>query len=270
MAGELLDIAAPARRPGGEELAGGRRSTRPRSTTSAGATTGLWAELTDVEVFATDEQWRIDERVRRLNDLGFDVDELELVRSDDGSSSCACTTSVVEPGHHRRRLLSLHRPRRAGEPGPPPPQRHPRLPGVARTQRPACPWPRRSGPCGGWWRSSSRPSPPVPGSCGASSSPPELFHQLLEHRWFLSEQRRQEVDTDEAVADYVANVLPSLPDDRARAARPADPARPDHHGRVTRSPGLAVSPAGWFAVPPARRDVMNPSCDRLSRPKRAR
>ena len=54
----------------------------------------------------------------------------------------------------------------------------------------------------------------VPGSCGASWSRPELFHQILEHRWFLSEQRRRRVGTAEAVADYVANVLPLLPEDR--------------------------------------------------------
>ena len=55
--------------------------------------------------------------------------------------------------------------------------------------------------------------------CGARHltarlEPPELFHQILEHRWFLSEQRQQEVETAEAVADYVANVLPLLPEDR--------------------------------------------------------
>ncbi len=44
--------------------------------------------------------------------------------------------------------------------------------------------------------------------------PPELFHELLERRWFLSEQAGREVATDEAVADYVATVLPHVPDEQ--------------------------------------------------------
>src|SRR3954452_5080875 len=39
----------------------------------------LWDELTAVEEFSTDEMWRIEQRVERLNDLGFDVDELDIV-----------------------------------------------------------------------------------------------------------------------------------------------------------------------------------------------
>jgi uncharacterized protein DUF4032/lipopolysaccharide kinase (Kdo/WaaP) family protein len=34
----------------------------------------LWSELTGVEDFTTDEMWRIQMRIERLNDLGFDVD----------------------------------------------------------------------------------------------------------------------------------------------------------------------------------------------------
>ena len=39
----------------------------------------LWAELTDSESFETGDRWRVDARIRRLNELGFDVEELELI-----------------------------------------------------------------------------------------------------------------------------------------------------------------------------------------------
>src|SRR5215203_1494288 len=44
----------------------------------------LWHELTAAEEFAPDELWRVEERVRRLHELGFDVAEMEVVADDDG------------------------------------------------------------------------------------------------------------------------------------------------------------------------------------------
>src|SRR4029079_9318554 len=44
----------------------------------------LWNELTAAEEFTTGEMWRIEKRIERLNDLGFDVDELDIVTDWDG------------------------------------------------------------------------------------------------------------------------------------------------------------------------------------------
>ena len=41
------------------------------------------------EVFGDDTRYKIDERLHRLNELGFDVEELELVAGDDGATGCA-------------------------------------------------------------------------------------------------------------------------------------------------------------------------------------
>ena len=43
----------------------------------------LWAELTAARSSHADETVRVEQRLRRLHDLGFDVDEMELV-ADDG------------------------------------------------------------------------------------------------------------------------------------------------------------------------------------------
>ena len=45
----------------------------------------LWREATSDIVIATDERYRITERIERLNDLGFAVDEVDLVPVDGGA-----------------------------------------------------------------------------------------------------------------------------------------------------------------------------------------
>ena len=67
---------------------------------------GLWRELTGTEEFTTDEIWRIEQRMQRLNDLGFDVDELDIVTDWDGST-VRVQPKVVEANHHARDLQRL-------------------------------------------------------------------------------------------------------------------------------------------------------------------
>ncbi len=42
----------------------------------------------------------------------------------------------------------------------------------------------------------------------------EVFHQVLEHRWFLSEGAGKDVGIDEAVRSYVESELPTRPPER--------------------------------------------------------
>ncbi len=70
---------------------------------------------------------------------------------------------------------------------------------------------------------------PVPRDLNRKLEPAEVFHEVLEHRWFLSEQAGHEVDTMEAARSYVDNVLSAKPDeklalphDRRRCRRIAD------------------------------------------------
>ena len=61
----------------------------------------LWGELTRVDEFDLDERWRIEHRVRRINELGFDVEELSISR---GRSHVAVPTAMIEEDHHAREL----------------------------------------------------------------------------------------------------------------------------------------------------------------------
>ena len=57
-------------------------------------------------VLGVDEMWRIEQRIERLNDLGFDVDELDIVTDFDGDK-VRIQPKVVEAGHHQRELQGL-------------------------------------------------------------------------------------------------------------------------------------------------------------------
>ena len=58
----------------------------------------LWNEVTHEQVFGIEEQqWRIAERLQRLNDLGFDVGEVELITSTRAPSS-GWTPASPSPG----------------------------------------------------------------------------------------------------------------------------------------------------------------------------
>lgn len=63
----------------------------------------LWDELTREEAFSPDERYRIHDRLRRINDLGYDVGELELT-GDPTDAGVRMRLHVVEPNRHRRLL----------------------------------------------------------------------------------------------------------------------------------------------------------------------
>ena len=46
----------------------------------------LWSELTGKESFSSSERWRINQRVDRLNELGFDIEELDIKTDDEGTT----------------------------------------------------------------------------------------------------------------------------------------------------------------------------------------
>ncbi len=43
----------------------------------------------------------------------------------------------------------------------------------------------------------------------------EVFHEVLEHRWYMSERAGTDTPLRTAIRDYVDNVLPTKPDEQA-------------------------------------------------------
>ena len=169
----------------------------------------LWDELTGVEEFNTGEMHRIESRVRRLNALGFDVAELDIT-TDFGGSTIRIQPKVVDAGHHSRRLI--------------------RLTGMDTEENQARRllndldyYRARTDQQGAdeaivaheWLTEQFEPSlQSVPLELRAKLEPAELYHEMLEHRWFMSEQARAEISMEEAAQSYVDTVLRGLPDEK--------------------------------------------------------
>ena len=66
----------------------------------------LWDETTSETVIGTDERYRITERIRHLNELGFTVDEVDLT-STDGGTRLRMRPSVGPRNHNTRRLREI-------------------------------------------------------------------------------------------------------------------------------------------------------------------
>jgi hypothetical protein len=172
----------------------------------------LWDELTREEVFATHDGHRLEERLRRLNELGFDVDEVEVV-ANGGEARLILHPKVVEPGHHRRRLLHLtgldtqeNQARRL-------------LNDIARyhayLQREGDAPVSEAAAAGRWVSEVFEPAiAAVPEELRGRRAAAELFHELLEHRWFLSERARKDIGIDAAIEDYLDTVLRPARDER--------------------------------------------------------
>ena len=65
----------------------------------------------------------------------------------------------------------------------------------------------------------------VPMELRAKLEPAELYHEMLEHRWFMSEHAETEISMEEAALAYVDRVLRVLPDEEVALAA-VEPERP--------------------------------------------
>jgi len=195
IAGELLDLAA-----------GGRLDEEADpvevSNGIVAAYRNLWKELTGSESFSSSERWRINERVERLNDLGFDIEEL-AIRTDDEGSKVRIQPKVVDAGHHQRRLLRLtgldaqeNQARRLLND----------LDSYTATYK-------KKGvdeemAAHDWLAKVFEPViRAIPRELKGRLEPAEVFHQLLDHRWYLSQNENRDVPLAEAVTSYMDNVL---------------------------------------------------------------
>jgi hypothetical protein len=101
VAGDLLDIAATAGKPlddSDEELAAAL-SLRDRYER-------LWAELYEAETIGPNERYRVEARIRRLNALGFVVEEV-IVEPGEGGDQARLRVSVGSRRFHAARLQEL-------------------------------------------------------------------------------------------------------------------------------------------------------------------
>ncbi|MCU1546377.1 MAG: hypothetical protein JWP30_1477 [Homoserinimonas sp.] len=195
IAGELLDLAAGGRLD--ENL-----DAVEVSNGIVAAYRSLWKELTGAESFPSSERWRISQRVERLNELGFDIEEL-AIKTDDTGTQVRIQPKVVDAGHHQRRLLRLtgldaqeNQARRLLND----------LDSYVATYK-------KQGEdeemvAHEWLARVFEPViRAIPRELKGKLEPAEVFHQLLDHRWYLAENQGRDVPLAEAVSSYIDHVL---------------------------------------------------------------
>ena len=195
IAGELLDLQA-----------GGRldEDVDPVAVADGIVTAyrNLWTELTVAESFPQAERWRINQRVERLNDLGFDIGELSIGQDETGTQ-VRIQPKVVDAGHHSRRLLRLTG-LDAGE-------------NQARRLLNDLDAYRATGDrkdldeemvAHDWLVRVFEPViRSIPKDLKGKLEPAEVFHQLLDHRWYMSQNEKRNVPLAEALTSYIDDVL---------------------------------------------------------------
>jgi hypothetical protein len=169
---------------------------------------GLWHEVTRDEVIGTGEQWRITERIERLNGLGFEVGDLKLIPESGGArlrmqlhvggrtfhaNRLRELTGVEATEHQARQILSDLRYFEATH----------RLESAAAKHLAAITW--RAEVFEPLLQRIRRlPDRHV-------SDPVQSFCDLLHHRYLLSAGSERDVPTDEALERWIEAGQPGYP-----------------------------------------------------------
>ncbi len=169
----------------------------------------LWDDLTQTQDVCEAQLASIHQRLDRLNDLGFDTDEVEL-NARDGLVHFRPT--IVEEGHHKRQLASLtgivaheNQARRLLsairaygawiQDGPTP------LPEAVMVAR----WLQER------WEPTMRQ---IPEDLRGRIEDAEMYHEVLQHGWTMSEDAGHDVALDVVVDSYIEEVLRHRVDER--------------------------------------------------------
>lgn len=193
----------------------------------------LWAELSDGWRLPADERWKIRERIRRLNELGFDVDEMRI-ESTDGGNALWIQPMVVEEGHSHRELI--------------------RLTGLQAQENQARRLLSALYSYGAWleqhegitlsdelkasrWLNERYRAVlgAIPPELEGKLDGPEVYHHFLNHLYFLSEAQQRDVPLETAVASFIDNWLSSQNDEKFVAATPLIDELTAHDGPLDRA-----------------------------------
>lgn len=199
--GELLDlkaqeIAFPTNAPGDLGVPGGNTGAYIRLRYQR-----LWEEITHEDIINPDEHYRIQERIRCLNDLGFSVGDVALTPTENGDQ-LRLRVVVTDRNFHQLQLYGLT--------------------GLMAEEMQACKMMNEIQELKATLsRENNRSTPlsvvsyhwlekvygPVVNQLqplvNDDTSPAELYCQVLENKWYLSERSRQDVGHQAAVDDLL-------------------------------------------------------------------
>lgn len=163
----------------------------------------IWKALSEPQILPADDRHAVERAMRSLQDIGFAVEEVDLQLAGD-KSTLTFTPRLVAPNYHSQRLKELmgldteefqakrilasfdrFRSREIS--------RTPVLMEAAKR-----------------WRDEvfNKVVGSVPLELQGRVEDAQLFHEVLEHRWYLGEKAGKDLGLDFATEDYISNVLP--------------------------------------------------------------
>lgn len=172
----------------------------------------IWKTLSEPQLLPAGDRRAVERAMRSLQDLGFAVEEVELeVQGDSGK--LRFTPKLVAPSYHSarlkdlmgleveelqaKRILASFDRFRARE--------------ISRT-------PEKREAAQRWLDEVyKKVVESVPSQLRGRIEDAQLFHEVLEHRWYLGEKAGHDVGLDAATADYITAILPHRLDSGAPA-----------------------------------------------------
>ena len=196
IAGDLMDLAKEIQLP--EPLEVYNVSVKVR-----GRYEHLWEVLTHDETFEANEQYRIQERIKKINNLGFTVDEIQLIRTDKGNK-IILRPFVSERDYHSRQLHSMTgiaaREKQARLILNEINEMKARISQIEEREVPIYNIAFR------WIHERYKPTIDRLGLMYNAIESPEMYCEVLEHKWFLSEKKGSDVGLSEALEDFMINI----------------------------------------------------------------
>lgn len=206
--GELMDLQAGGRLPESVDPISAGQSLVSRYNR-------LWSLLTDPIEIAMNDRKALNRHIAKLNRLGFDVGEISLEGTENGMARVHLTPKVVDAGHHARRLLRLtgldveeHQAQRLLNDLD---AFHAELGDTESEEVIAHRW------------VAEQFEPivmAVPQALRRKLEPAQIFHEVLENRWYMSEEAGKDVGMEAATQAYISTVLARKPDEMAVLGNP--------------------------------------------------
>jgi len=163
----------------------------------------LWKALKEPQMLDPNDRHAVERAMRALQDLGFAVEEVEVSISGD-KQELKFQPKLVAAGYHQQRLLELLGIQAEEL------QAKRLLASFDRFRgREAAPKPPIHDSARRWLRDTyHHVMNQVPLELRDRVEQTQMFHEILEHRWYLGEKAGHDLGLDYATKDYIENILP--------------------------------------------------------------
>jgi len=163
----------------------------------------LWKALKEPQMLDPNDRHAVERAMRALQDLGFAVEEVEVSISGD-KQELKFQPKLVAAGYHQQRLLELLGIQAEEL------QAKRLLASFDRFRgREAAPKPPVHDSARRWLRDTyHHVMNQVPLELRDRVEQTQMFHEILEHRWYLGEKAGHDLGLDYATKDYIENILP--------------------------------------------------------------